>query len=79
MRLGRKGGERTRDSGRKRRAGTIARALSDPPPEHATRLVGKKSPGKVPGLSLREERAPGAETKKAGSSAGPSRFILWWG
>ena len=50
-----------------------------PPPEHATRLVGKKSPGKVPGLSLREERAPGAETKKAGSSAGPSRFILWWG
>jgi hypothetical protein len=46
-----------------------------PPPEHDWR-AGKKSPGKVPGLSLREERAPGAETKRP-ATAGPLRFILW--
>jgi hypothetical protein len=37
----------------------------------------KRSPGKVPGLSLREERAPGAETKRAGNHR-PSSLILWW-
>ena len=35
------------------------------------RAAVKKSPGKVPGLSSREERAPGVETKKAGNRRSP--------
>ena len=34
--------------------------------------AGKKSPGKVPGLGLGEERALGAETKKAANRRPPS-------
>jgi hypothetical protein len=41
------------------------------------RRAGKKEPRQIPGLSLREERAPGAESKKA-SNCRPLRFMLWW-
>ena len=38
----------------------------------------EKEPRQRSGAEFEEERAPRAETKKAGSGAGPFRFLLCW-